>query len=102
MTRVYGECVTLGDTNMGCRLHVFRLGEGKEMQIGEVALGNAGVFSAANHSDAPDMLVKMNDRPTGTGPIIRNRLLHIVFLIFRVFWIHPQAFSIRPSLADAN
>ena len=40
--------------------------------------------------------------PTGTGPIIRNRLLHIGFLIFRVFWICPQAFSFRPALADAN
>ena len=38
----------------------------------------------------------------GTGPIIRNRLLHIGFLIFRVFWTYPQAFSLRPSLADAN
>ena len=39
---------------------------------------------------------------TGTGPIIRNRLLHIGFLIFRVSWIYPQAFSVRPSLGDAN
>ena len=39
---------------------------------------------------------------TGTGPIIRNRLLHIGFLIFQKFWIYPQAFSFYPSLADAN
>ena len=39
---------------------------------------------------------------TGTGAIIRNRLLHFGFLIFRVFWIYPQAFSSRPSLADAH
>jgi len=39
---------------------------------------------------------------TGTEPMIRNRLLHIGFLIFRVFWNVPQAFSFRPSLADAN
>ena len=39
---------------------------------------------------------------TGTGPIIRNRLLHIGFLIFRKFWIYPQAFSFYPTLADAN
>ena len=41
-------------------------------------------------------------RCTSTGPIIRNRLLRISFLIFRVFWIDPQALSFRPSLADAN
>ena len=39
---------------------------------------------------------------TGTGPILINRLLHIGFLIFRVSWIYPQAFSFKPSLADAN
>ena len=33
---------------------------------------------------------------------IRNRLLHIGFLFLRFFWIYPQAFSFRPSLADAN
>jgi len=39
---------------------------------------------------------------TGTGPIIRNRLLHIGFLIFRKLCIYPQAFSFDPTLADAN
>ena len=33
---------------------------------------------------------------TGNGPIIRNRLLHIGFSIFRVFCIYPQEFSLRP------
>ena len=39
---------------------------------------------------------------TGTGPIIRNRLLKIGFLIFRKFRFYPQAFSFYPTLADAN
>ena len=46
--------------------------------------------------------LRANKTTTATGPIIRNCLLRIGFLIFRVFWIHPQAFSFRPSLADAN
>ena len=33
---------------------------------------------------------------TVTRPIEINRLLHIGFLIFRAFWIYPQAFSFRP------
>ena len=41
-------------------------------------------------------------KSTDTGWIIRNRLLHIGFLIFRVFWIYPQAFSFKPFLADAT
>ena len=39
---------------------------------------------------------------TGIGPTVKKRLLHIGFLIFRVCWIDPQAFSFGPSLADAN
>ena len=39
---------------------------------------------------------------TGTELIIRNRLLHFGFLIFRVFRIYPQEFSFKPYLADAN
>ena len=49
------------------------------------------------YSDTPGLCLS-----TVAGPKVRNRLLHIGFLIFRVFWIYPQAFSFRPSLADAN
>ena len=32
----------------------------------------------------------------------KKPLVTIRFLIVRVFWIYPQAFSFKPSLADAN
>ena len=52
--------------------------------------------------EVPANKPKKTKKTTGTGPINENRLLHIGFLMFRVFWIFPQAFSIEPSLADAN
>ena len=42
---------------------------------------------------------------TGYGYRTENKkplVTYIGFLIFRVFWIYPQAFSFKPSLADAN
>ena len=62
--------------------------------------GEQGQVPTYNHENNKQVLNWMIY--TGTGPIIRNRLLHIGFSIFRVFRIYPQAFSFRPSLADAD
>ena len=69
---------------------VFNLAEINTASILAAVLHNrSGLKPYCRSGEAIRLLVQC----TGTGPIIRNRLLKTGFSIFRKFWVYPQVFS---------